>query len=475
MSGSSRDLVLLRYPRDLRVVINDTVQTATLEPIDEAEHVDLVLLMDGRSTTHALPRVGRVVIGRGATANLSVAHSSLSREHLALTLPELLVEDLDSTNGTFVRTVAPDGTTHEQRLAPRVAERIRPGTSVRLGALTMVLVPSLTVSRAPGERALDAVLLDDRMREIHTLIDRIAPSDIPVLLLGETGVGKELLAERVHRASPRASRPMLRLNCAALSEQLVESELFGYEKGAFTGANTAKPGLIETANGGTVMLDEVGDLRPDAQAKLLRVLEEGKLLRVGALTPRPVDVRFVSATHKDLERAVLEGTFRRDLYFRLAGVVLRVPPLRERPSEVLPLVRLFLQAASAKHRRAPAPTLSDASIAALKAHSWPGNVRELRHSVERALLLCESAQLEPWHFDLRPSAMVAASTPIETAPPPASAPPAPRGGISRERVIEALELHAGNQTRAAKALGVSRRTLVNWIERHGIARPRGGR
>jgi transcriptional regulator with PAS, ATPase and Fis domain len=416
------------------------------------------------------------VIGRSASANLSVSHSSLSREHLALTLPELFIEDLESTNGTFVRTSAPDGTSRERQLAPRVAERIRPGTSVRLGALTMVLVPALSVARPSSAGATDAVLLDDRMREIHALIDRIAPSDIPVLLLGETGVGKELLAERVHRASPRAARPMLRLNCAALSEQLVESELFGYEKGAFTGATSAKPGLIETANGGTVMLDEVGDLRPDAQAKLLRVLEEGKLLRVGALTPRPVDVRFVSATHKDLERAVLEGTFRRDLYFRLAGVVLRVPPLRERPAEVLPLVRLFLQAASAKHRRAAAPTLSDAAIAALKAHDWPGNVRELRHSVERALLLCDQAQLEPSHFDLRPTAIVTALAPTtpSRAPSP-SGPPASRGGISRERLIEALELHAGNQTRAAKALGVSRRTLVNWIERHGVARPRGGR
>jgi transcriptional regulator with PAS, ATPase and Fis domain len=305
------------------------------------------------------------------------------------------------------------------------------------------------------------------MREVHALIDRVAPAEIPVLLLGETGVGKEVLAERVHRASRRSGRPMLRLNCAALAEHLVESELFGHERGAFTGAHVAKPGLLESASGGTVLLDEVGDLRLESQARLLRVLEEGKALRVGGVSPRPIDVRFVAATHKDLDEAVREGRFRRDLYYRLAGVVVRIPPLRERPAELDPLAHTFLRAAWARSGRADEPALAPDALAWLMAQPWPGNIRELRHCVERAALLCEGGFITRAHLD--PGAAPAPAPPL----PPASE--TVRGGLTRAVLEAALERHAGNQTRAAAALGVSRRTLVNWIERHGIVRPRGGR
>lgn len=469
--------------------MHESIDTATLPPLASGERVDLVFVIDGQSTAKALPEKGRLVIGRGAETNVCVPHRSLSREHAALTMPDLLLEDLESTNGTFVRTLHPDGSTSESKVVAGTAVRLAPGATVRFGAVTAVLVPSFV--RTADERAIatDSIVLDARMREIDTLVARVAPSEIPVLILGETGVGKEVLAEKIHRSSTRRDRPMLKLNCAALSEQLVESELFGHEKGAFTGANAAKPGLIETAAGGTVMLDEIGDLRLDAQAKLLRVLEEGKVLRVGALSPRPVDVRFVAATHRDLEQSVTRGTFRRDLYFRLAGVVFRIPPLRERRAEILPLARGFLKAACARYKRSPEPALTEEVIEYLQRHEWTGNVRELRHSVERAVLLCDGAALEVRHFDLsgpmfdgppEPASTPAREPAREVVASPASAPAVDPGpvssrnplGLTRERIVAALEQHAGNQTRAAKSLGVSRRTLVNWIERYGLARPR---
>jgi DNA-binding NtrC family response regulator len=482
-SGTVRPSALQVVCRTIDAM-QEPVNTARLPPLTTAVRVDLVFVVDGQSVTRSLPPSGRLIIGRGADVPLCVAHRSLSREHAALELPDLVIEDLGSTNGTFVRTMLPDGSTHERRIAVGERAMLSPGSAVRLGAVTAVLVPAFASDSAAPRWTEDSTTLDTRMVELQALVARIAPAEIPVLILGETGAGKEVLAERIHQASPRRARPMLRLNCAALTEQLVESELFGHEKGAFTGAAAAKPGLIETASGGTVLLDEIGDLKLEAQAKLLRVLEEGKVLRVGGVTPRPVDVRFIAATHRDLERGVADGTFRRDLFFRLAGVVLRIPPLRERPSELLALTRAFLREASARHKRPFEPSLSDDALAYLRAHHWPGNIRELRHCVERAVLLCDGATIERRHVDLSASeALHSAPLPAPSKPPEEStahlvaADSEPLGtrnplGLTRERIVSALERHAGNQTRAAKALGVSRRTLVNWIERYRIARPR---
>jgi len=442
--------------------MHDQTPTASLPPVAKAERVDLVFITDGRTHAHPLPRAGRVIIGR-ACEGVSVPHASLSRRHAAITTPALTLEDLGSTNGTWVRAPSPEGAADEVRLEPGRPVTLALGDTVRLGAVTLVLVPA-SAPASPERGARDT--LDPAMREVHALIDRVAPAEIPILLLGETGVGKEVLAERVHRASRRSGRSLLRLNCAALAEQLVESELFGHERGAFTGAYTAKPGLLEAASGGSVLLDEVGDLRLESQARLLRVIEEGKALRVGGVSPRPIDVRFIAATHKDLDEAVREGRFRRDLYYRLAGVVVRIPPLRERPAELLPLARAFLRAAWERTGRADEPALAPDAAAWLQAHPWPGNIRELRHCVERAALLCDGGVVTRAHLDAG-----AAPAPAPAAPTA----PARRPGITRAALEAALERHAGNQTRAAAALGVSRRTLVNWIVRHGVARPRDGR
>ena len=454
----------------------EPVVTSTLPPFDAAERVDMVFVVDGGTTTRPLPPAGRVVIGRTVTVTHGVAvpHASLSREHAAITVPELSLEDLGSTNGTFLHQTLPDGTRAETRLVPGCPVTLRPGATVRLGAVTLVLVPTFVRERsaaAPAEGVpAEPPPLDPRMREVHALIDRVAPADIPVLLLGETGVGKEVLAERIHNASPRRHRPMLRLNCAALSEQLVESELFGHERGAFTGAVTAKPGLLEGAAGGTVLLDEIGDLRLESQAKLLRVIEEGKALRVGGVTARPVDVRFVAATHRDLERAVAAGAFRQDLYYRLAGVVLRVPPLRERPAELLPLATGFVRAACARYQRPGDLSLAPDAEDFLAAHPWPGDIRELRHCIDRAVLLCDGPALRRAHLDPAAQPAEARHPPPDVAPE--AAPARDGGGLTREAIEASLARNAGNQTRAARALGVSRRTLVTWIERFGISRPR---
>jgi transcriptional regulator with PAS, ATPase and Fis domain len=280
-----------------------------------------------------------------------------------------------------------------------------------------------------------------------------------VLLTGETGVGKEVFARRIHELSPR-NGPFVALNCGALSQQLLESELFGHEAGAFTGAKQTKPGLLETGEAGTVFLDEVGEMPLDAQVRLLRVLEERRVLRVGGLQPRPIDVRFVSATNRDLQREVAAGRFREDLYYRLNGITLAIPPLRERLGEISTLASTFIAEAAQRSGQEP-PSLSSAALSRLEAHPWPGNIRELRNVVERAVVLCGEGLIEPEH--LFPEDLV--------------------GGLSggdepqdeRGRIMSALQECAGNQTRAAKLLGISRKTLGVKMDKLGIARPQKGR
>ncbi|TMQ21669.1 MAG: sigma-54-dependent Fis family transcriptional regulator [Deltaproteobacteria bacterium] len=317
------------------------------------------------------------------------------------------------------------------------------------------------------------------MRRLHQLVDRIAVGTISVLILGETGVGKEVLAEAIHRRSPRAAAPLLRLNCAALTETLLESELLGHDKGAFTGAVQAKPGLLESADGGTVFLDEIGELPPATQVKLLRVIESREVLRVGSLRPRPIDVRFIAATHRDLEARIDAGLFREDLYFRLNGVTLEIPPLRERRDELLPLAIQFITAVARSLGRPP-PELSRAALDRLAAHAWPGNIRELRNCIERAVLLAEAGRIDTDHVALsmrrtRPSSpppqhLHDASGP-HTSAPGTSGP----GAVERQQIIAALARAAGNQKIAAQLLQISRRTLVYKLDRFGIDRPRKGR
>ena len=312
------------------------------------------------------------------------------------------------------------------------------------------------------------VLRGPAMQAIYQTLKRIAPARVSLLILGETGVGKDLVASVVHEMSPRAARPFVRLNCASLPEHLIESQLFGHERGAFTGAIAAATGLLEAADGGTIFLDEIGELAPALQPKLLRAIESSEIVRVGGVRPRPIDVRFVAATNRDLAADVEAGRFRRDLFHRLNCVTVTVPTLRERRDEIGPLARRFLVSACARFDLAPAH-LSDASLAALEAHGWPGNVRELRNVIERAALVADGPSIEPSDLHLAPAPDAGAERTTEKGLPTTRAGIAPS---ERARIEEALQRCGGNQSRAAKLLDIPRRTLVRRISKLGLTRPR---
>ncbi|HSK03340.1 MAG TPA: sigma 54-interacting transcriptional regulator [Kofleriaceae bacterium] len=337
----------------------------------------------------------------------------------------------------------------------------------------------------------EVVVADAQMQSLYRLIDQVAASSIGVLLLGETGVGKEVLARAVHRASPRAAGPFVEINCAALTDTLLESELFGHEKGAFTNAVMAKPGLLEAAHGGTVLLDEIGDMPLSTQVKLLRVIEDAQVRRVGGLKSRAIDVRFVAATNCDVEAQVARGTFRRDLFFRLNGVTIVIPPLRERLADLEPLVQAFIHRAKPPGV-VPPPVLAPETLALLKAYAWPGNVRELKNVIERAVFLCGGGTIRPEHL---PREILSSGRPAAPAPQvvrlvrhggdtrplhddlPTTedlvARPRRRGAEEQQWIMQALERTGGNQTLAARLLGISRRTLVNRLNEYKeVYRPR---
>ncbi|MBK9034517.1 MAG: sigma 54-interacting transcriptional regulator [Myxococcales bacterium] len=416
---------------------------------------------------HELPATGSVELGRAVDAPIRIDHPSISRRHLRLWLASgLEAEDLGGTNGTSLRGVRLPA----HRRVPLGCDEVLIVGEVAVVIQDRARLTSATAAPRPPKPsgpvapiAGDVVLRDPAMVRLHELATRVARGRIPVLITGETGTGKEVLAELLHRASPRAAGPLIRINCAALPEALVESEIFGHEKGAFTGADRSRVGLLEAGHGGTVLLDEVGELPLLVQAKLLRVLEHGAVTPVGATAPRTVDVRVVAATNRDLEAEIAAGRFRSDLYFRIAGVVLVVPPLRARPAEIEPLASAWLARAAAALDR-PTLRLSAAALDQLRRHPWPGNVRELRSAMERAALMAPDDTVEPAHLELRGGPALAAAAP----------PVSPPTTDERERIVDALAACAGNQSRAAAMLGMPRRTLVKRLAELAIPRPRRG-
>jgi two-component system NtrC family response regulator len=300
-----------------------------------------------------------------------------------------------------------------------------------------------------------------RMQEVLSLVRRVAPSDATVLIRGESGTGKELIAKAIHYASRRAAGPLVRVNCAALPETLLESELFGHEKGAFTGATALRRGRFELAHGGSLFLDEIGDVPPHLQVKLLRVLQEREIERVGASRPIPVDVRLLAATHRDLEALVREGRFRDDLYYRINVVTLAVPPLRERREDIPLLLDHFVQ----KFARANGKTVRGLTREArdlLLRYDYPGNVRELENLVERAVVLTRDDVIGA--ADLPLSLTEGEAAPAEEATLPAAV-----EGLERRLIRDALARARGVQTRAAELLGISERVLRYKLRKYGLA------
>ncbi len=423
------------------------------EPGERAAAQELVLLVmtEGGQVvaSHALPAAGAVVLGRDRSCAIMLDAARVSREHARIALGGApTVEDLGSTNGTRLQG---------HRLEPWTPVPILPGSALEVGSQLLILRRrDPKDDREPAANEL-LVVLDPAMQALYSVAERVARGQIAVLVQGETGAGKELVAEAIHRASPRRDRPLLRLNCAAFSEALLESELFGHERGAFTGAERAKVGLIESAQGGTIFLDEVGELPLLLQAKLLRVIEDRAILPVGAIQPRPIDVRFVAATNRELEAEVARGRFRQDLLYRLNGVTLRVPPLRERRIEMEPLAERFAARAAHALGHARPPHLTAEARAWLLEHSWPGNVRELRNVMERAVLLAVDGVIGREH--------VGAAVPsVRTA--------ADADAGELDRITAALARCHGNQTRAAALLGMARSTLVRKLDALGLPRPR---
>jgi two-component system, NtrC family, response regulator AtoC len=421
----------------------------------------LVVLWEGGSVVRPLNEGDTVVIGRGDECDVQVFHTSVSRKHVELHFASSPhVRDLGSSNGTQVGGV---------RLARGQGMPLGYGVAVRIGAAIAIV--------QPGAAQADPVPpVSCAMDQVWRMVQLVAPAMIPVLLLGETGVGKEVAATAIHQRSPRASHPLIRVNCAAFTEALLESELFGHERGAYTGAVSAKEGLLEQAHSGTLFLDEVGELPLGLQAKLLRVLEDREVRRVGATRARSIDVRFIAATNRDLPLEVQRGAFRGDLYFRLNGISIRIPPLRERGAEIIPLAQRFLGEACARAGVQPLP-LSPALVSALTSYGWPGNVRELRNVIERAVLLAAGGPVEPRHLVFEESFSVGGRPSLAPAShpyvPSSSEPlPAEVERLERARIERALVESGGNQTMAAKALGITRRQLIGRIEAFGLPRPR---
>jgi transcriptional regulator with PAS, ATPase and Fis domain len=463
----------------------------------EQESLSLTIRVPGREVrTIPLESGSTYALGRHETADIVLDHPSVSGRHAILTMsdPPSLV-DVGSPGGTYV-----DG----DRLLSHEPVELGVSCTITLGSVSLLF--GQCEQRLSGVRraasfgfdpkestpvnaaVVSPVLHNADMRRLYAFAKQAAPTSVSVLVTGETGVGKELMAQAIHRFSPRAHRELVVLNCAAIPENLVESELFGYERGAFSGAVGPKPGLFEAAHGSTLFLDEVGELPLSVQAKLLRVLETGDVPRLGAVRPTRVDVRIVAATNRNLLTEIARGAFRNDLYYRLNGLTISIPPLRERPEDIEELARHFSASAMAGTR----VRFSDAALAALRAHPWPGNVRELKSVIQRATLVKRGEQIEPVDllFDaVSPSLRIPApatahrsstATEVELSDAfsPAELPTAVIRAELEQRELrrtkEALERTAGNQTEASILLGISRQTLMNRMDRLGISRPRKG-
>jgi transcriptional regulator with PAS, ATPase and Fis domain len=418
-----------------------------------------VLTAPGRPPVAAALGIQGLVVGTSRECDLTAVDSRMSRRHCELRLTErgVWLKDLGSKNGTFVAEV------------PIVEAYLPPHVQAKVGTSTLVVTPETGTIVLPlsTEGAFgDAVGQSTPMRALFALLERAAPTDETILLLGESGTGKEVLARAIHDRSPRRGGPFVVVDCGALAASLVESELFGHARGAATGLTGERAGLLEEANGGTVFIDELGELPLDLQPKLLRAIENRQVRRLGSNSPKPFDARIVAATHRNLRAKTRDGSFRPDLYFRLAVVEAHVPALRERKGDIPLLVERFL---AARRPPASAADLPPHALALLLAHDWPGNVRELRNTVSRLLLFPE---LLPETLTDPADGAGAGQGPSGEAALLAMPLPEARELLmerfEKRYVEQRMKQHGDNITRAAESMGVSRQLLHRLLDRYDL-------
>jgi len=423
------------------------------EPSSRWQPAQVRVKQGANETVHKLG-ADSFTVGKEPSCDLVVQDPFISSRHLKVTRRDGLfhVLDTNSTNGTWMGPV-------------RIFEvEVGLPTTFRIGETDLILEP---ITPARKELSFHGILGNDpSVRHLIELIERVAPASAAVTILGESGTGKELVARALHTCSPRADKPYIPVNCAAISKELIESELFGHERGAFTGAASARKGAFEEADGGTLFLDEIGELPLDLQAKLLRALENGEIKRVGASRPLHVDVRVVAATNRDLLAEARAGRFREDLYYRLCVVPLHLPPLRSRRGDILPLAEHFLRTYTP---RGQTVRLTPSALERLQQHAWPGNIRELRNVVHRALLLRRGAVIDA--TDISFDQEVNRETGIAI--------PDMGQGLTLEQMLEKLERqiieaalrrYSNNRERVARELGMARSTLFKRLKAWGITR-----
>jgi transcriptional regulator with GAF, ATPase, and Fis domain len=449
---------------------------ATVRHLRKSKVVVLSGAEQGREVEIGKPRVTG---GRSIINDLVLSDKAISGSHFEILARDdgYRLRDLDSTNGTFIGDL-------------RIREVwLKPGQEFRVGHTLLRFVPTQDIVEIPLSKrdTFESVTGSSlRMREIFATLEKVAPSELTVLVTGETGTGKEMIARGIHQASPRKSKPFVVLDCGAIPKDLIESTLFGHEKGSFTGAVAQHQGCFEQAHGGTIFLDEIGELDINLQPKLLRVLENRELKRVGGDRVIKIDVRVVAATNRDLRQMVNQSTFREDLYFRLSVIHVELPPLRERKEDVPALADVFLREIGG--RRGMSMTFSPDAVSALQGHSWPGNVRELKNVVERAASLTESAlvQRSDLMFNresggpMRPSASSSSGAGASGGSADVAMPSITPGldfKEAKQRVVDAFELaylkqllerHDGNITRSAQEAGLTRYHLRELLKRHGL-------
>lgn len=420
----------------------------------------------------------KVTVGRSPVCDFTLTDKSVSTRHFSIIADDrgYVLRDEGSTNGTFYGDV-------------RIKEiHLKPGTVFRAGNTVLRFQPTsdiVTIELSERDRFDQVIGQSIRMREIFANLERVAPSDLTVLIQGETGTGKEVVAQAIHNHSPRRKKPFVVLDCSAIPRDLIESTIFGHEKGSFTGAIAQHRGVFEQADGGTIFLDEIGELDLSLQPKLLRVLENREVKRVGSDRTIKIDVRVIAATNRDLRKMVLDGAFREDLYFRLSVMTIELPPLRQRPDDIPLLVEHFLAMMNEQRAALGRPPLevSAEAMHALKHRQWPGNIRELKNVVERAANLGEGPVLTKRDFLLGPESLSLAPSPVAPAGPP------PPGDLhftvdidlefkdAKQALLDEFEAiylrklmdrHAGNISQGAKAAGLTRYHLRELLKKHHI-------